>query len=88
MTTPEQFCYYFQKWKLISLFLVCLDSNEKTINMDLIRQGMVFLRNVDRDGKRLLIFKSKLYIRGANNMTDMKTNLLYFIERLYRWAIN
>lgn len=32
--------------------------------MDLINAGLMFDRGVDIDGKRLLIFKTKMYTRG------------------------
>lgn len=44
----------------------------------------MFDRNKDVDGKRLLIFNTKMYIRGTHNIDDMKKNLIYYVERLYR----
>lgn len=44
----------------------------------------MFDHNVDIDGKRLLIFKTKMYTRGAYNIEVMKKNLIYYVERLYR----
>lgn len=44
----------------------------------------MFDHNVDCDGKRLLIFKTKMYVRGQYNVDSMKKNLIYYVERLYR----
>lgn len=58
--------------------------NEKTVDVDVIKFGMMFDRNVDCDGKRILIFKTKMYTRGQFNIETMKKNLIYYLERLYR----
>lgn len=58
--------------------------NEKTVDLDILKAGLMFDRNVDCDGKRLLIFKTKLYTRGSFNVENMKKNLIYYVERLYR----
>lgn len=58
--------------------------NEKTVDVDVIKFGMMFDRNVDCDGKRILIFKTKMYTRGQFNIEIMKKNLIYYLERLYR----
>lgn len=44
----------------------------------------MFDRNVDCEGKRLLIFKTKLYTRGSYDVEHMKKNLIYYVERMYR----
>lgn len=40
------------------------------------------------DGKLLMMFKSKLHIRGSKNMDDMKRCLVYWIERAFRQTKN
>lgn len=52
--------------------------------MELIKRGMMFERGVDVDGKKILIFKTKMYIRGECDVSQMKKNLIYYVERLYR----
>ena len=44
----------------------------------------MFDRNRDIDGKKILIFKTALYTRGSVNVENMKKNLIYYVERLYR----
>lgn len=54
------------------------------MDLDIINAGLMFHRGVDCDGKRILIFKTKLYTRGDFNVENMKKNLIYYVERMYR----
>lgn len=66
-------------------FICLLDPlNERTADVELIKRGMMFERGVDVDGKKILIFKTKMYIRGECDVSQMKKNLIYYVERLYR----
>ena len=50
--------------------------------------GLMFSHNRDLDNKIMLIFKSKLYVRGTKNLDDLKRCLVYWIERTLREANN
>ena len=56
--------------------------------MEYVLDGLTFSRGRDLDNKMLLIFKSKLYIRGSKNMDDLKRVLIYWIERSFRESKN
>lgn len=52
--------------------------------MDYLRVGIVFPHNVDVDGKAILIFKSKLHIRGTRDSHQLLRVFVYWVERLQR----
>lgn len=46
--------------------------------------GIVFPHNRDKDGKALLIIKSKLHVRGVRDSKELLRIFVYWMERLYR----
>lgn len=60
------------------------DITVNNINMDYVRAGIVFPHNRDKDGKALLIFKSKLHIRGVRDSKELLRVFVYWMERMYR----
>ncbi|XP_065359809.1 motile sperm domain-containing protein 2-like [Calliphora vicina] len=60
------------------------DLNESNVRMDYLTDGVIFQHNKDIDGKPLLIFKTKLHVKGAKNMDDVLKVLVYWIERMHR----
>ncbi|KAI5735721.1 hypothetical protein M8J77_021856 [Diaphorina citri] len=60
------------------------DINEKTINMDFLKDGSMFLHSQDVDGKMLLIFKCKMHIKGQKDWEENKRCIIYWFERAER----
>ncbi|XP_023302799.2 motile sperm domain-containing protein 2-like [Lucilia cuprina] len=60
------------------------DLNENNVRIDYLTDGVIFQHNKDIDGKPLLIFKTKLHVKGAKNMDDVLKVLVYWIERMHR----
>ncbi|XP_059610439.1 motile sperm domain-containing protein 2-like isoform X2 [Phlebotomus argentipes] len=58
------------------------DLDVSQLRQEYLHEGFMFPRNRDIDGKRLLIFRSKLYVRGTKDMDDVKRILVYWVERL------
>lgn len=56
--------------------------------MDYLINTNLYLHGRDLDGKLILMFKSKLHIRGTKNMDDLKRCLIYWIERGFRETKN
>lgn len=54
------------------------------LNRDYVNAGIVFPHNRDKDGKVLLIFKSKLHVRGVRDSKELLRVFVYWMERLYR----
>ncbi|XP_039287227.1 motile sperm domain-containing protein 2 isoform X2 [Nilaparvata lugens] len=57
---------------------------EQNINMDYMKEGHVFVRNRDLDGKSLLIFKWKKHVKGKWDFEEIKRCVIYWFERLER----
>lgn len=80
------FCCGICEWPL-GISLTDLDASK--MHQEYLHEGFMFPKNRDIDGKRLLIFRSKLYVRGTKNMDDVKRLLVYWVERvMYRWALS
>uniref|UniRef100_A0A1B0D6P0 Uncharacterized protein n=1 Tax=Phlebotomus papatasi TaxID=29031 RepID=A0A1B0D6P0_PHLPP len=61
------------------------DLDASKMHQEYLHEGFMFPKNRDINGKRLLIFRSKLYVRGTKNMDDVKRLLVYWVERvMYR----
>ncbi|TMW52556.1 hypothetical protein DOY81_002381 [Sarcophaga bullata] len=60
------------------------DLNESNLRMDYLTDGVIFPHNKDIDGKPLLIFKTKLHVKGSKDMGEVLKVLVYWIERLHR----
>lgn len=60
------------------------DICEENVRLDYLQEGQMFVRNKDLDGRPLLIFLCKYFIRGAKNMDDLKRCLIYWVERALR----
>lgn len=56
--------------------------------MDYLKSTCVYLHGRDADGKLILMFKSKLHIRGSKNQEDLKRCMVYWIERGFRESNN
>jgi hypothetical protein len=54
------------------------------VRLDYLQNGSFFAHNKDKDGKTLLIFKSKKHVKGQANMDDLKRCVVYWFERLER----
>lgn len=52
--------------------------------MDYIHAGLAFPHNRDIDGKKLLIFKSKLHFKGVRDSHELLRVFVYWMERMYR----
>ncbi|XP_067646242.1 motile sperm domain-containing protein 2-like isoform X2 [Eurosta solidaginis] len=60
------------------------DLNETNLIKGYLNDGVVFSRNKDLDGKPLLIFRTKLHVRGTKNMDEVIRVVVYWIERIHR----
>uniref|UniRef100_U5EYC4 Putative phosphatidylinositol transfer protein pdr16 n=1 Tax=Corethrella appendiculata TaxID=1370023 RepID=U5EYC4_9DIPT len=60
------------------------DINENTVRMDYLEEGVIFPNGYDLDGKPIIIFKAKLYVKSGKNMDDMKRMFVYWVERIIR----
>ncbi|EEB18863.1 major sperm protein, putative [Pediculus humanus corporis] len=60
------------------------DISEKNVNKEILELGSVFPFGKDKDGKTLLVFKSKHHYKGAFDFEDHKKCLVYWMERLER----
>jgi CRAL/TRIO domain len=49
-------------------------------------EGGLFVRNRDKDGKIMLIFRVKTHAKGQHNMDDLKKFVIYWFERLERYT--
>lgn len=58
--------------------------NEHTVNLEYLEEGSLFVRNRDRDGKSLLIFKCKKHVKGQKDLDDLKRCVIYWFERTER----
>lgn len=50
-------------------------------------EGGLFVRNRDKDGKIMLIFRVKTHAKGQHNMDDLKKFVIYWFERLERYLL-
>lgn len=60
------------------------DLNETNVRVDYLQDGVIFSHNKDMDGYPLLIFKTKLHIKGAKDMSEVLKVLVYWVERIQR----
>lgn len=60
------------------------DICEENIRLDYVKCGSVFIHGRDIDDSVMIVFKSKLHTRGAQNIDDSKRCLVYWIERAFR----
>ncbi|KAK6627612.1 hypothetical protein RUM44_010090 [Polyplax serrata] len=60
------------------------DINENNVNKNILELGSVFPYGKDKDGKTLLVFKSKKHFKSAFDFADQKRCLVYWMERLER----
>lgn len=60
--------------------------SEDNIRLDYVKDGVLFSRGKDLDGKTLLIYRSKFYTRGSRDLDEMKRIFLYWLERCIREA--
>ncbi|GAB0087455.1 motile sperm domain-containing protein 2 [Sergentomyia squamirostris] len=58
------------------------DLHDNSVRQEYLHEGFMFPKNRDVNGKRLMIFRSKLYTRGSKDMDDVKKILVYWIERV------
>lgn len=58
--------------------------NENNLVKEYLHDGVVFARNKDLDGKTLLIFRTKLHVKGTKNMDEVIRVVVYWIERIQR----
>lgn len=65
-----------------------LDITFDDLNKEYMETGLYFPRNRDIDGKRILIVKSKLHIRGLRNTEQLIRGFVYWVERLNRYITN
>lgn len=58
--------------------------NENNVKIEYLQDGSLFAHNKDKDGKFLLIFKSKKHMKGQRDMEELKRCVVYWFERLER----
>ncbi|XP_011195969.2 motile sperm domain-containing protein 2-like [Zeugodacus cucurbitae] len=58
--------------------------NENNLVKEYLHDGVIFARNKDLDGKTLLIFRTKLHVKGTKNMDEVIRVVVYWIERIQR----
>jgi len=69
---------------LIFLIYSISEINESNVRLDYLQDGSLFAHNKDKDGKILLIFKSKKHVKGQRDMEELKRCVVYWFERLER----
>ncbi|XP_046734885.1 motile sperm domain-containing protein 2-like [Diprion similis] len=62
----------------------CNDITENNVRRDYLEEGIFFPHNKDKDGKTLLIFKSKLHFKGTKDFGELQRCIVYWFERLER----
>nr|CAD7398534.1 unnamed protein product [Timema poppensis] len=60
------------------------DISESNIKMEYVNEGCLFTHNRDKDGKSILVFKSKKHVKGQKDMDELKRVVVYWFERLER----
>nr|CAD7458065.1 unnamed protein product [Timema tahoe] len=60
------------------------DISESNIRMEYVNEGCLFAHNQDKDGKSILVFKSKKHVKGQKDMDELKRVVVYWFERLER----
>ncbi|CAG2062891.1 unnamed protein product [Timema podura] len=60
------------------------DISESNIKMEYVNEGCLFAHNRDKDGKSILVFKSKKHVKGQKDMDELKRVVVYWFERLER----
>lgn len=58
--------------------------SEKNLNMEYVKSGIYFPRGRDIDGKRLLVARLRLHIRGLRDLDELLRVFVYWLERLWR----
>lgn len=61
-----------------------LDITENNVRRDYLEEGAFFPRNKDKDGRTLLIFKSKLHNKATKDFWELQRCVVYWFERLER----
>lgn len=54
------------------------------MDIALFEKGVLFIRNNDVFGKRLLIFKAKHHQKGTVDMDQLQKFIVYYFERIER----
>ncbi|XP_048515667.1 motile sperm domain-containing protein 2-like isoform X2 [Athalia rosae] len=62
----------------------CNDITENNVRRDYLEEGAFFGHSKDKDGKTLLIFKSKLHNKGTKDAAELHRCVVYWFERLER----
>ncbi|XP_014481736.1 PREDICTED: motile sperm domain-containing protein 2-like [Dinoponera quadriceps] len=60
------------------------DINEDNVKREYLEDGSFFSHGKDKDGKKLIIIKSKLHFKGAKDFTELQRCIVYWFERLER----
>lgn len=60
------------------------DLHENNINMDYVNEGSIFPRGRDLDGHLLLVFKSKMHVKGQKDIEELKKCIIYWFDRMER----
>jgi len=76
------FGYYFTVTNFLKYSIS--EINESNVRLDYLQDGGIFAHNKDKDGKILLIFKSKKHVKGQKDMEELKRCVVYWFERLER----
>ena len=58
------------------------DLTHNDLSPGLKEKGSLFMHNVDKWNKRMLVFDVKKHIKGKEKMEDMKKHFLYYVERI------
>ncbi|KAF2898449.1 hypothetical protein ILUMI_07727 [Ignelater luminosus] len=58
--------------------------NDTNVNVDFLKEGVLFAHGKDKDGCTLFIFKCKKHQKGQKDFEDIKRCVIYWLERLER----
>ena len=86
LVTVVNILFGFGYYYIVANFLIYSISEiyEGNVKLDYLQDGSLFAHNKDKDGKILLIFKSKKHVKGQREMEELKRCVVYWFERLER----
>ncbi|KAG5676878.1 hypothetical protein PVAND_006683 [Polypedilum vanderplanki] len=57
------------------------DISESSVRRDYLLDGNIYTRGFDTDGKLIMFFRIRIYVCGSKTIENLRTYLLYWIER-------
>lgn len=75
-------------WKVLyyEYFVFDAELDHTKLDAALFEKGTLFIRGKDVFGKKLLIFKAKHHQKGTMDMDQLQKFIVYYFERIERWA--